>query len=425
MCTTIARRLTDDLDHDLRIVLAGVLVSALGVGMTLPYFQVSLYRVHGLSPLVTGLFSASMGMTGLGAMVAAGVLCDRFGSGRVLAGACLASATGAAMVAAGSGLGWLAGGALLLGAGSGLLLPALNSRIGTATSGAARWKAFALQYWLLNAGIGLGALIGASAVTASKPATFRGVYGFEAVTFAVFACLALATRNLPGGASAGAPPVEAAAPGGHGYRAAVADTRLGLAAATVGLVVLAGYAPLETTLPLYLTREVGLSTAQVGVAYALNTLVVLAAQLPVAWVGPRRPARLLLVQCCAWSLAWIMLAAAAVPNLRPLVPRTVALLALAVLGAGETLYALGMPVLVNQIAPDHLRGRYNAVVSASWQGSMVLGPVLGGSLLRLTWPPWYAIGQTAWCFAAAISARWLADRAGRGRQEEIAAALRR
>jgi len=56
-------------------------------------------------------------------------------------------------------------------------------------------------------------------------------------------------------------------------------------------------------------------------------------------------------------------------------------LSTAVFALGETLSAPIMPSLVNDLAPGHLRGRYNAVQSVTWGVSGALGPAIAGVML--------------------------------------------
>ena len=52
-----------------------------------------------------------------------------------------------------------------------------------------------------------------------------------------------------------------------------------------------------------------------------------------------------------------------------------------VFAIGETIWSPVLPALVNDLAPGHLRGRYNAVSSLAWNLGSVLGPVYAGMLI--------------------------------------------
>ena len=54
---------------------------------------------------------------------------------------------------------------------------------------------------------------------------------------------------------------------------------------------------------------------------------------------------------------------------------------LTIFGTGETLLSPVMPTITNALAPDELRGRYNAVGSMVWGVSGIIGPVAAGPLI--------------------------------------------
>jgi MFS family permease len=54
---------------------------------------------------------------------------------------------------------------------------------------------------------------------------------------------------------------------------------------------------------------------------------------------------------------------------------------LGVFGHGETLWSPTGNALPDDLAPPHLRGRYNALGSLTWQLAMIAGPVMSGLLL--------------------------------------------
>lgn len=52
-----------------------------------------------------------------------------------------------------------------------------------------------------------------------------------------------------------------------------------------------------------------------------------------------------------------------------------------VLGLGETALAPTMPALVNDLAPERLRGRYNGALALAWTSGFIAGPLLAGPAL--------------------------------------------
>jgi MFS family permease len=40
-----------------------------------------------------------------------------------------------------------------------------------------------------------------------------------------------------------------------------------------------------------------------------------------------------------------------------------------------------MPAIVNDLAPEHLRGRYNGLTSGCFQAASILGPIVAGFLV--------------------------------------------
>lgn len=53
----------------------------------------------------------------------------------------------------------------------------------------------------------------------------------------------------------------------------------------------------------------------------------------------------------------------------------------AVFGLGETLRQPTIPAITNDLTPDHLCGRYNAVMAGAFQLAAVTGPVVAGVML--------------------------------------------
>ena len=130
-----------------------------------------------------------------------------------------------------------------------------------------------------------------------------------------------------------------------------------------------------------------LTTRTIGFAFAVNTTVIVALQLVVIQrIEGHRRTRVLMLMSAVWATSW------AVMGLAGLVPGSVAAAVLltssmAVFALGETFQSPVVPAITNDLAPEHLRGRYNAVGSMVFQVAAIVGPVTAGFLLghRFTW----------------------------------------
>ena len=142
-----------------------------------------------------------------------------------------------------------------------------------------------------------------------------------------------------------------------------------------------GYSQLNTGFPAY-ARAVGeVSTRGLGLAFGANTLVIVLLQLVVLQrIEGRRRTRVIAVMGVVWSLAWLLL------GFSGLVAGTLGATLLvaacaSVFAFGETLLQPTIPALVNDLAPDHLRGRYNALSSGAFQLAAVIAPPVSGFLI--------------------------------------------
>ena len=82
-----------------------------------------------------------------------------------------------------------------------------------------------------------------------------------------------------------------------------------------------------------------------------------------------------------WAVAWVLLgavrAAARDARRHACSSRPCA----SVFALGETLMQPTIPALVNDLAPDHLRGRYNALSSGAFSLAAIVAPAIAGWLI--------------------------------------------
>jgi MFS family permease len=142
-----------------------------------------------------------------------------------------------------------------------------------------------------------------------------------------------------------------------------------------------GYAQLNAGMPAYARAISDISTRGLGLAFAANTLVIVLLQLLVLQrIEGRRRTRVIVLMALFWAASWALLGASG------LLPGTwsatffVAACA-SVFAVGETLLQPTMPAIVNDLAPDHLRGRYNALTSGCFQAASILGPIVAGFMI--------------------------------------------
>ena len=72
-------------------------------------------------------------------------------------------------------------------------------------------------------------------------------------------------------------------------------------------------------------------------------------------------------------------------------------LAMALLALGETIVAPSLPPLVNELAPDELRGRYNGLSTLAWTTGFIAGPAVAGLALAAGRPEALFLGLVACC----------------------------
>lgn len=360
-----------------RRLLVGIAISAFGNGLVLPYLVIYLGQVRGLGTGTAGLVIAWQALVSLAVGPLAGTVIDRVGARPVLVVVPALMAGGTAAYAYAASAPAAFGAATLFAAGGAALWPAGATLMARLVGEDLRQRAFGIQFMVLNLGIGLGGLVAGLIVDIHRPATFQGLYLGDAVTFVAFAVVVASLRGY------GGPQVheEGAAPPEGGYRDLLRDRAL-VRLALVSFVLLAcGYGALEVGFPAFATAQAGVSPRVVAFGYVGNTvLIVLGQLLALRLVQGRSRSRVIAVVGVIWSLSWLVLGLAA------LVPSGWAAVALviaapAVFAVGETLWQPVAPAIINDLAPEHLRGRYNAVGSLTWNVAGVAGPAVTALLL--------------------------------------------
>jgi len=361
-----------------RRMLLGVALSALGTGITYPLLVIYLGQVRGLGTTIAGLVVAYTAVVSLLVFPLVGWAADRFGPKPVLMAGLLVEAVGVAMIGTVDSVVRAFMVATVVAVGGAIVWPSQSALLGRVSDPSQRQRVFGIQFMLLNLGLGFGGLVAALSVSITDIETFQILYLIDACTYLLyFAVLVLFLRGFGVGAIA---PDEDEANGVGGYREVLSDRLLRRVLIMAVVLLMSGYGALEVGMPIFITVINGFDIKWLGVEFAINTFTIVVAQLLVLKaIKGRSRSYLMIAVAGLWSISWLMTGASLLTS------STIALILLisagAVFALGETLWAPVAPALVNDLAPAHLRGRYNSSMSLVWSLSSILGPGIAGLML--------------------------------------------
>ena len=394
-----------DLPREGKYLLSTIIIDFIGNGLVMPFNVVYLHEVRGFELARVGLLLSLPALVALLVVGPVGTLIDRIGPRLVVIASLVIQIAAHITLATATTEPHAALGCVLLGFSGGIIWPAVQTLIGTIIPSHLRQRYFGVNFTLLNLGIGIGGILGGLFVDVTRPETFVAIYLIDAATFlAPLAIFLGPLRHVPVPAklAADAPPDRRAPT--TGYRAVLRDRSLRLVLLIVFVASFVGYGQLNTGLPAYGREVGGISTQALGLAFAANTAVIVVLQLFVLQrIEGRRRTRMLVLMSGIWATSFVALGATG------LVPGTIVAAVLfglcaAIFGFGETFYQPTLPAMINELAPDHLRGRYNAVMSIAWQSASVVGPAVAGLLIGHGWNSSYIVMLVAGCVVVA----WLA-----------------
>jgi MFS family permease len=385
-----------------RRLLAATLASAIGRGMTLPFLFIYLTDVRHLDPTVVGFVVAWMGLMALVLAVPGGTLIDRFGPRRVVLPLYVVNAVGLASWGWAHSAWQAFGSATLCAIGMAVIWAAQNTIMTTVTGEAERQHVFGLSFAILNLGIGAGGVIAGFIADVHHPASFQVLYLTDAATLLVPAAILLSMPQVGlRVAGHGAPAHE------HGgYRAVFADVPFRRYLIFLLVLTGSGYAQMEVGLPAFASDVSGLSTRLIAWALAANTVTIVVAQLGVLrWLHGRSRSLALAGVGVLMGAAWLLLGLGAWGrSIGAALPVLGLLLCSCVFALGETLLSPVRPALTNVLAPDSLRGRYNAMGSMIWGLTGVVGPLTAAPLIGHGYGEVWVVLVVAGCLVAALLA---------------------
>ncbi|MEW2296022.1 MFS transporter [Streptomyces sp. NPDC006743] len=392
----------------MRRIHVGNALSAFGLGFTVPYLYVYVAQVRGLGAMTAGLVLAVFAVAALIVLPFAGRAIVRRGPLPVLIAALVTAALGALSLGLAGGAAAVLLSAAALGAGQAVMQPALATMIVDCSETETRSRAFAMQFFLQNLGLGVGGLIGGHLVDTSRVSSFTLLFAIEAAVFLLLVAL-MATVRMPR-APRVAGPGTAAGAGRSGRRQLLANRAM-VQLCVLGFVLFfACYGQFESGLSAYGVEAAGISTSALGTALAANTLMIVVAQFAVLkLVERRRRSRVIAAVGVIWAVAWAAAAYAGLGHGSQAMATAAFVSTYALFGLGEAMLSPTLAPLVADLAPEGMAGQYNSAFALVKQLALAVGPAVGGPLAA-SLPGPYVV--TFLLFSLGISV--LALRLGRG-----------
>lgn len=361
----------------MRRIHVGNALSAFGLGFTVPYLYVYVAQVRGLGAMTAGLVLAVFAVAALIVLPFAGRAIVRRGPLPVLLTALVTAALGALSLGLASSAAAVLLSAAALGAGQAVMQPSLATMIVDCSTADTRSRAFAMQFFLQNLGLGVGGLIGGHLVDTTRVSSFTLLFAIEAAVFLMLVVV-LATVRMPHSPRiAGAPAASAGADWKRlvGNRAMVQLCVLGF------VLFFACYGQFESGLSAYGVEAAGISTSALGTALAANTLMIVVAQFAVLkFVERRRRSRVIAAVGLIWAVAWLTAGYAGLGHGSQEMATAAFVSTYALFGLGEAMLSPTLAPLVADLAPEGMAGQYNSAFALVKQLALAVGPALGGPL---------------------------------------------
>jgi MFS family permease len=359
------------------VLQAGTAVNYFGTGLIVPFEIIYLHLARGFPTATAGLVLAAVMGTAAAVTPLSGALLDRFRAKPILITGNLASALGYAGFAF-AGRPWQAFACSAVGgAGFGLATTANQVLSLTLVSAEQRASSIALRRVAGNFGLGSGATVaGFIVASANDLRAFQALYLLDGLTFAAFALVVLA--GIPNPRLAGA---ALARDRGTGFLA-VAHDRLFLVLLAANIVlVMTGGALFTNILAPFAKAHTPVGPGEIGVVFFINTFFIVVAQIPATRVVKRmRRTHALAATSALFAIGLLAVLLATLTSSTLAASAVLAGVAI-VIAIGECAQFIVTGVVVADLAPPHLLGRYMSLYGLSFTTGVALGPAVGGALL--------------------------------------------
>ena len=361
--------------HSRRIV-AGIALSAIGRGMTLSLLIVYLHDIRGFTTSFGGLLMAWGAFVGIVGSAPLGALVDRIGPKIVMVIGLLISAL------SGFGFAFVSTKSLaiivitLFAVGNQCIWPAQMVILTRVTPEEDRSKIFGFNFMLMNLGLGVGGLLSSVIIREDSLFSYQVMYLIDGSTYLLFLLIILGL-DTPHARRYVAKENE---PQSGSYRELFKIRKLTYLSLAGIILLTFGYGPLQSGLPIYATQYLDLAPNWLGIIFGVNTFAIVAFQPMVLKILDRYSKYTALVSVAIiWALSWLVVGVS--PYLSLLMSGIALCLSQLIFAFGEMVHAPTSPALMQELTPEHIRGRASALISLQWGVSGIAGPAIAGIMI--------------------------------------------
>lgn len=379
----------------------GLTLSALGNGLVLPFAFVYLHSIRNISTSMAGLIFSYGALTALVVAPLAGSLIDKWGPRPILIVSLIISSIGYSSLSLIKTAPHAFFVITICSIGQSGMWPSQSAISTELTPDHLRERIYGAQFALLNLGLGLGGMFSSLIVRLDDPSTFEKLYVGDGISYLIYLGVVLSLGKVG---------TRSKAQREHNAKleGSWADVLRDKTFVKFWLVCLCAlflsYSQMEVGFTSFATTVGGVNPSKLAWAYAVNTAVIAAFQLAVIKRLEKMPrARGIAIAATLWAIAWIFLSVAGLAQSLA-VPAII--LCQLIFAFGEMVWSPVMPAIANQLAPDHLRGRYNSATSNAWQIGMIMGPASAGAFLGAgLWVPWLVFLVLGLCLVVVAALR--------------------
>jgi MFS family permease len=376
-----------------RKLVIGMCLNAIGGGMTLSLLLVYLHDMRGFTNTFGGLLLSYGAIVSIVASTPMGALVDRIGPKKVMiAGLICNSAAAFSLSLVETHFQAILALTFINIAGQ-AVWPSQSVILTRLTPEVDRPKIFGFNFMLLNLGLGMGGLLSSLIIQKGDLLSFQIMYWVDSATFLIYLMIVISLR----GEHVNKYISKEHEPEQGSYRDLMQIKPL-MYLGVAGIILFTfGYGTIQAGIPVFATQFLELSPKWLGIIFGVNTISIVLLQPLVMRILEKYSKYTALISIgIIWALSWVFVGIS--PYLPVLASGIALCMSQLVFAFGEMVQAPTIPVLANELSPEHIRGRTNALMSLQWSVSGVLGPAITGLMLGADLATAWVVTMFIGCF---------------------------